>query len=76
MNHFNGQYYANRPVGARMQDIATDVKRSRLRAAVGQWELDTAYERALTADDERDRRKAIREFIAVAAPTPSEQEAA
>jgi hypothetical protein len=58
--HFSGQYYASDPVGRRMQDIGTDLKRARLRAAVGKWELDVEYKRALAADDERDRRRAVR----------------
>jgi hypothetical protein len=74
--HFSGQYHASDPVGRRMQDIATDLKRARLRAAVGKWELDTQYERALAADDERDRRHAMRQAVALASPTVSEQEAA
>ena len=60
MKHFNGQYHAGDPVGPRMQDIATDVKRSRTREAVGKWELEKAFEAALAADDERDRRNLMR----------------
>jgi hypothetical protein len=74
--HFSGQYYASDPVIGRMQDIATDLKRAGLRAAVGKWELDTEYKRALAADDELDRRRAMREAAVAAPPTNSEQEAA
>jgi hypothetical protein len=70
--HFSGQYYASDPVIGRMQDIATDLKRAGLRAAVGKWELDTEYKRALSADDERDRRRTMREVVA-APPLNSEQ---
>jgi hypothetical protein len=59
-----------------MQDIATDVKRSRLRAAVGTWELDVAFERALAADDERDRRKGMGKSTAMVPPNGPEEEAA
>jgi len=49
-----------------MQDLAADAKRSRLRIAVGNWELKVGFERALAADDERDRRRQLREDAALA----------
>ena len=60
MTHFNGQYYAGEAVGPRMQDIAADVKRTWIRTAVGDWELEKGFSSALAADDERDRRAAMR----------------
>jgi hypothetical protein len=59
-----------------VQDIAIDIKRSRLRTAVGSWELKTAYEQAVAADDERDRRNAIRTADLALSHITSEEECA
>ena len=74
--NFNSQYRAGEPVGPAMRDIEADAKRSRLRAAAGNWELEKAFEWALAADDERDRRRAMREVGMATEPFASEPEAA
>ena len=48
----SGQYYAGNPVGPRVGDIATDLRRVGVRVAVGMWELNMAFKHAIDADDE------------------------
>ena len=66
VNHYTGQYHAASPPAARMQDLTVAAKRSRLRVVVGHWELRVGFERALAADDERDRRRQLREDAVLA----------
>ena len=61
LNPYSGQYQASDPPATRIQDLAADAKRSLLRVAVGNWELETGFQRALAADDEADRRRTMRE---------------
>ncbi len=65
VNRYSGQYHAASPPVERMQDLTAAAKRSRLRVAVGSWELEVGFERALAADDERDRRRQMREDAAL-----------
>jgi hypothetical protein len=68
---YSSQYHAATVPGAEMRDIGAEVRRFRLRAAVGWWELDRGYEHALAADDERDRRRVMRQTAATAESIPN-----
>jgi hypothetical protein len=68
---YSSQYHAATVPGAEMRDIGVEARRSRLRTSVGWWELDRGYEHALAAEDERDRRRAMRQAAATSKSIPN-----